>query len=61
MNKKAEEAKKTADASSMKAKLLTPVETSDDKIMKEAMAAVSGKATKSSSVQDRLAALKKKK
>jgi len=58
MNKKAEESKVTASAAKMKEKLLKPVETADDAIMKEAMNAVSGKST--GSARDRLSRLKKK-
>ncbi len=58
MQKAANDSKATADAASMRAKLLKPVEVSEDANIAAALAEASGE-TKPVSVADRLAALKK--
>jgi len=61
MNKKAEEARASASASDMKAKLLTPEKDSQDQHIEEALREVSGeKPRENLSIADRLAALKRK-
>jgi chromosome segregation ATPase len=61
MNRQAENAKASASASDMKAQLLAPTREKEDEHIKAALNAVSGEsAPASSSVADRLAALKKK-
>ena len=59
MNHLAEQSLVAADAASRKASLLQPTVIEDNPDIKAAMAAVSGQPELSSSVQERLAALKK--
>ncbi len=60
MNKQAEQAKAAAEASDMKAQLLSPEKAKEDENIKAALNAVSGGPVPSGSISDRLAALKKK-
>lgn len=59
MTKLADQSLSEADAANRKANLLQPTQAEDNPDIKAAMAAVSGKGSVSSSIQDRLAALKK--
>jgi chromosome segregation ATPase len=60
MNKQAQEAKAAAEASDMKAQLLSPEKAKEDDNIKAALQAVSGGPVSTASISDRLAALKKK-
>lgn len=59
MNRQAEQARASADASEMKAQLLSPEKAKEDDNIKAALQAVSGGPTSTASISDRLAALKK--
>jgi hypothetical protein len=59
MNRQAQEAKASAEASDMKARLLTPEKAKEDDNIKAALQAVSGGPVSNASLSDRLAALKK--